>query len=177
MEHNNLNNFPELTTERLHLRQLSESDVQEIFLLRSDTLINRYLARKPCKTVADAMEFIQNIKKNSVFYWAIEQKGNQKLIGTICIFDISKTIKKGEIGFELLAAYQRKGIMREAAEKIIEYCLQVLELKTIDAYTHRDNESSINILKRLNFSNMNSFDADSNLILFRLNTGYKMTKN
>ena len=174
MEHRNLKTFPILTTERLTLRGLSDNDVQEIFLLRSDALINKYLDRQPGKTLQDAFEFIEKIKKNSLSYWAIAQKGNEKLIGTICLFDVSEELKKCEIGYELLTEYQRKGIMREAAERIIDYAIQTLGLETIDAYTHKENQSSTNLLKELKFMSTNSVDEkNSNLILFRLTPGTK----
>ena len=174
MEHTNLKTFPILKTERLTLRQLSENDVQEIFTLRSDAIINKYLDRKPSKTLEDALEFIEKIEKNSLSYWAIVQKGKQKLVGTICLFDISDELKKCEIGYELLTEYQGKGIMREAAKKIIEYSTQTLGLKTIDAYTHKDNQSSSNLLNELNFKSTDRDDeANSNLILFRLDISNK----
>ena len=170
MVQGNLKTLPKLTTEKLILRELSDSDVQEIFLLRSDSLINKYLDRKPCKTLEDAFGFIKNIKNNSFSYWAITQKGNDRLVGTICLFNISNEEKKCEIGYELLTEYQGKGIMREAAKKIIEFSIKTLGLKTIDAYTHKDNESSTNLLKELQFKIMESVDETNlNLILFRLN--------
>lgn len=151
------------------LRQLSNADVQEIYLLRSDTLINKYLDRPPCKTLEDALEFIEKIKNNSLSYWAISQNGNEKLVGTICLFDVSEKLKKCEIGYELLTEYQGKGIMREAAKKIIEYSIQTLGIKTIDAYTHKNNQSSTNLLKELKFKGTDRVDeTNSKLILFRL---------
>lgn len=166
-----MKSFPTLTTEKLILRQLSDRDVQEIYLLRSDTLINKYLDRKPCKSLEDALEFIQKIKNNSRSYWAIEQKGIDKLVGTICLFEVSEEQKKCEIGYELLTNYQGKGIMREAAKKIIEYSIHTLGIKTIDAYSHEANRSSANLLKELNFKTVNSDEANSKLILFRLKIG------
>jgi len=59
--------------------------------------------------------------------------------------------------------------MREAAKKIIEYSIQTLGLKTIEAYTHKDNQSSTKLLKELKFESTDSVDeTNSNLILFRL---------
>ena len=169
MEHRNLKTFPLLKTERLTLRQLSDSDAEEILLLRSDPLINKFLDRQPSKTLEDALEFINKIKNNSFSYWAIAQNGNEKLVGTICLFDVSEEQKKCEIGYELLTEYQGKGIMREAAKKIIEYSIQTLGLKKVDAYTHKDNLSSTNLLKELNFMHLYSMDEEnSNLHLFRL---------
>lgn len=167
----NLKTFPVLTTERLTLRQLAASDVQEIFILRSDTLINKYLGRQQSEALEDASEFIEKIKNNSLSYWAITQKDNDRLVGTICLFDISEELKKCEIGYELLTEHQGKGIMREAAKKILQYAIQKLGLKTIDAYTHKDNQSSNNLLKELNFKRTDSVDdTNSDLILFRLNS-------
>ena len=169
MEHRNLKTFPILTTDRLTLRQLSDSDVQEIFLLRSDTLTNKYLDRQPSKTLEDALEFIEKIKNNSLSYWAIAQKGNEKLAGIVCLFDISEELKKCEIGYELLTEYQGKGIMREAVKRVIEYSIHTLGLNTIDAYTHKDNQSSTNLLKELKFISTDSVEEkNSDLILFQL---------
>ena len=67
--------FPILITERLTLRQLVISDEQEIFTLRSDSEINKYLDRQVSNTIEDARNFInkvnENINKNDSLYWAI----------------------------------------------------------------------------------------------------------
>jgi RimJ/RimL family protein N-acetyltransferase len=170
MEHRNLQTFPILTTERLNLRQLSEHDAEETFLLRSDSLINRYLDRQPSRTLEDALQFIENIKNNSLSYWGIALKGNEKLIGTISLFDISADQKRCEIGYELLTEYQGQGIMREAAKKIIDYSVQTLGVKTIEAYTQKDNQASASLLKELGFSSTDVVDEkDASVMFFRLN--------
>lgn len=64
--------------------------------------------------------------------------------------------------------------MREAVNKIIEFAIQTLGLKAIDAYTHKDNQSSTNLLKALKFKSTENVDGtNSNLILFRLNISNK----
>ena len=50
--------FPILTTERLTLRQLVINDEQQIFTLRSDTEINKFLDRQISNTLDDARQFI-----------------------------------------------------------------------------------------------------------------------
>jgi [ribosomal protein S5]-alanine N-acetyltransferase len=165
--------FPTLTTERLTLRQPLESDVQEIFLLRSDPRVNKYLDRQPTKTEEEALSFIKkvhdNFKNNAGVYWAITKTDNEKLVGTICLFNFSDEGKKCEIGYELLPNYQRQGIMNEALKKIIEFTSQTLGLETIDAFTHRDNQSSTKLLQKFNFKETTIIDeANPNLIAFRL---------
>ncbi|MEZ4803768.1 MAG: GNAT family N-acetyltransferase [Gelidibacter sp.] len=161
--------FPILATERLTLRQLADSDIQDIYRLRSDRSINKYLDRPPSKSLEDALEFINKIKNNSLSYWAIAKKENEKLVGTICLFNVSEAQQTCEIGYELLTEYQGKGIMREAAKKIIEYATQTLGINTIDAYTHKDNQSSTKLLEELNFKNIGFDETNSDLMLFRLN--------
>jgi ribosomal-protein-alanine N-acetyltransferase len=110
-----------LKTERLTLRQLRSSDDKEIFALRSNDNVNKYLDRKPSKSIDDAKNFIQtineNIQRNDSIYWAITLNGTDKLIGTICLFDFSEDNSKAEIGYELLPDFQGKGIMQEALQK------------------------------------------------------------
>ena len=163
--------FPILTTERLKLRPLLESDAKEIFLLRSDTAINKFLDRKPDESLEDALNFIRNIKKNEFLYWAITQTQNGKLVGTICLFSVSQELKKCEIGYELLTHYQGQGIMNEAIRIIIKFAADKLGLKIIDACTHKDNQSSLKLLKKLNFVETEIIDElNPNLIIFRFLT-------
>jgi ribosomal-protein-alanine N-acetyltransferase len=164
---------PILITERLTLRQLSKSDSEQILQLRSDTEINKYLNRKPSKTIEDAQSFISSIIENSenqeLFYWAITKTEEEKLIGTICLFDFLNEQKKGEIGYELLTEYQRQGIMTEATKKVIAYATQTLGLKTIDASTHKENQSSIKLLQEIDFKPLDDINQENaNVRVFRL---------
>ena len=162
--------FPVLKTERLTLRQLTNSDDKEIFALRSDDNVNKYLDRKPSKSIDDAKNFIQtineNIQRNNSIYWAITLNGTDKLIGTICLFDFSKDNLKAEIGYELLPDFQGKGIMQEATSKVIDFGIQHIGLNSIEAYTHSENQSSTRLLEKLNFKRDSA--ADENFTIFKL---------
>jgi ribosomal-protein-alanine N-acetyltransferase len=92
--------------------------------------------------------------------------GTDKLIGTICLFDFSEDLSKAEIGFELLPHFQGKGIMQEAALKVIHFGFQHVGLKSIEAYTHSENQSSTRLLEKLNFKRESA--ADENFTIFKL---------
>ena len=162
--------FPVLKTERLTLRQLVSSDDNEIFALRSDDNINKYLDRKPSTSIDDAKTFIQtinkNIQRNESIYWAITLNGTDKLIGTICLFDFSDDNLKAEIGYELLPDFQGKGIMQEATSKVIDFGIQHIGLNSIEAYTHFKNQSSTRLLEKFNFKKHGA--GDNNLMIFKL---------
>ena len=163
-------NPPTLVTERLTLRPLSVNDATEIFLLRSDREINKFLDRKPSKTFEDALQFIKIILENrETFYWAITKTGEAELIGTICLFDFSNDKDKCEIGYELRTEFQGQGIMLEATKNVIQYAMETLGVKSIDAFTHKDNQSSTSLLQKLNFKDLGNILAENpDLILFRL---------
>lgn len=168
----NFTPFPILTTERLTLRQLSTDDRQDIFALRSDTEINKYLGREPSKTIDDAINFINkikdNIKNNNSIYWVISLTKTKTFVGTICLFDFSnETIKTKlytdeknscEIGYELMTKFQGQGIMKEATEKVIDYAFQTLQFQKIVAFTHNQNQNSTKLLAKFNF--LQSKEAD-----------------
>ena len=61
MINRNFSSFPILSTERLTLRQLAINDDQEIFKLRYDKEINKYLNREPSISNEDARIFIKKI--------------------------------------------------------------------------------------------------------------------
>ncbi len=172
MVHRNFKPFPVLKTERLTLRQLVNSDTHEIFALRSDANVNKYLNRKPGKSIDDAMIFIQtineNIQRNDSIYWAITLTGSNQLIGTICLFDFSDNNLKAEIGYELLPEFQGKGIMQEATSKVIDFGIQYIGLTSIEAYTHVENQQSTRLLEKFNFKK-HSVDGN-NLMTFKLIT-------
>ncbi len=170
MEGRNFKPFPVLKTERLVLRQLAGSDDNDIFALRSNDHVNKYLGRKPAKSLDDAKSFIktinENIQRNDSIYWAITLKGTDKLIGTICLFDFSDDNLKAAIGYELIPGFQGKGIMQEAASTVIDFGIHHIGLHSIEAYTHSENQRSTKLLEKFDFKK--NIAGDGNFMMFKL---------
>src|SRR5436190_22773343 len=97
--------FPVLATKRLTLRQVTMQDLDEVYFLRSDPAILKYLDREPAQSSDDAAAFINNIidlvTRNQAVTWAITLKENNKLIGTIGFWNITKEHFRAEIGYLL----------------------------------------------------------------------------
>ena len=179
MENRSFTPFPILTTERLTLRQLSTNDGQNIFALRSDTEINKYLDRAPSKKIEDAINFINqindNIQKKKSIYWVITLTKTKTFVGTICLFEFSNEINKCEIGYELLTNFQGQGIMKEATEKVIDHAFQKMGLQKIEAFTHNGNRNSTKLLEKLDF--IKSIEADKENPVFNIFTLTKSLDN
>ena len=147
--------FPILATERLIMRQLEIQDDNEIFFLRSDERVNKYLVAPIAQSAEEARAFIKKINTGILndewAYWGITLKNNNKLIGTICFWNISIEENKAEIGYVLHPDLQGKGIMQEAIHKVIEHGFEKMKLRTMDAVLNPDNARSIALLKRNGF--------------------------
>jgi ribosomal-protein-alanine N-acetyltransferase len=147
--------FPNLTTERLLLRQLILEDEATIFKLRSDESVSKFLTRPLCKTIEEARAFINKINtgihNNEWLYWVLTMKNNNALIGTICLWNISKEHARAEVGFELFPDSQGKGFMQEALTAVLDHVFNILQLHSIEAVVSPGNLSSIKILEKNNF--------------------------
>lgn len=155
MPPNRFNPFPMLTSERLILRKIANSDDQAIFLLRSDVDLNKYIARtlmtNPSEVEAWITRINTSVDKGENVNWAITLKDTGAFAGLICLWNFSEDNTVAETGYQLLADYQGKGIMDEALNSVLEYGFKTLGLKSIEAFTHKQNTGSIKLLEKQNF--------------------------
>src|SRR5687768_5785705 len=147
--------FPDLYTERLVLRQLRLTDDNEIMVLRSDEKILQFLTLSKCNSLAEAKEFIEKInnyiKNNESIYWGITEKNSETIIGTICLWNISKENFRAEIGYVLHPDFHGRGFMSEAMDVVLYYGFNKMKLHSLEAHVHPDNNSSINLLQKKGF--------------------------
>lgn len=175
MEKLNFTSFPTIETERLILRQLDIKDANDIFVLRTDEEVSKFLERRTINTIEQAEQFINKmnngISMSEWIFWAIGLKNDSRLIGTICLWGFSEENSNAEIGYELMPNYQGKGIMQEAIESVIKYGFETLKLKSLSAYAHKDNLKSIALLERNDFVDETHKDKNNALghdIIYRL---------
>ncbi len=144
-----------LETERLILKDINESHVEDILRIRSNEVINQFVVRNSPKNNYDALQFILTIKErtknNQTVYLGISLKDQPNLIGTICLWNFSEDRKTAEVGYELLPKYHRQGIMSEALKAILDFGFNELHLDVIVATTHTFNENSKGILLKHDF--------------------------
>ncbi|NMR34511.1 GNAT family N-acetyltransferase [Chryseobacterium aquaticum] len=144
-----------LETERLILKPIDESNVEDILKIRSNKTTNQFVKRIPPKNNYDALDFILTIKKrvqnNETFYFGITYKNQQNLLGTICLYRFSEDRTEAEVGYELLPDYHRKGIMSEALSTVLNFGFNELNLQKILAFTNKFNENSKGLLLKHDF--------------------------
>lgn len=151
----NFTPFPNLSTERFRLRQLRIEDDNEVFAIRSDENVAEYLDRPKAISIDDARQFIMKINdgiaKNVWIYWAIVPQNDNKLVGTICFWNISEDKSTAEIGFELSPDAQGKGIMQEVLPEIIKYGFEKMNLQAIEGDVDPQNIKSMKLMEKYGF--------------------------
>ena len=151
----NFTPFPVLETERLTLRELNLDDAKAIFGLRTNKEINEFIDRKILNNLSESRAFIDLISNlasnNEGVFWVLQSKSNHQLIGTIGLRNFEDEENYAEIGYELDPSYHQRGFMNEAFEAILKFGFENLGLKTIEAFTHHNNNASITLLKKQQF--------------------------
>lgn len=151
----NFNPFPEIQTERLFLRRITNEDTPEVFVLRSDENVMKYIDRPRAKVAEDAMALIEKINTaidaNEGINWGITLRGEKKVIGMISFHRIEKENYRGEIGYLLNTNYHRKGIMQEAIAAVLHFGFYHLNFHSIEAKINPANKASQQILEKNGF--------------------------
>ncbi len=151
----NFKPFPVLETNRLILRQITQADVNEMFVFRSDEKMMQYIDRPRAKNIQDAVEHIQKVtdseNANDGIAWGITLKPSDKMIGFIGFWRMEKENYRSEIGYMLHYDFHRKGIMQEAISKVVDFGFKELKFHSINANVNPANEASIKLLEKNNF--------------------------
>ncbi len=149
--------FPVLKTERLRLRQITSADVDDWLAILSQPDVNRYLVDVDPASV-NHMHVLEIIGWTGKIYregtgirWAVTLKPSDTLIGTCGFHRYNAAHCRAEVGYELSAAYWRKGIMTEAARAVLDYCFDDLDLHRVEADVTAGNMASADLLKKLGF--------------------------
>ena len=160
----NFEPFPTITTDRLVLRKLKDSDAPEIFILRSDERILQFIDIAKANSIGDALAFIHKINnfinENKSMYWGIASKDDDKLIGTICFWNILEDHYRAEVGFAMHPNHQGKGLMSEALAAVVNYAFNDVKLHSLEGRVHPSNTASIKLMERNKFIREAYFKED-----------------
>ncbi|APZ47889.1 N-acetyltransferase [Polaribacter reichenbachii] len=168
-------NFPEIKTERLLLREATFKDINSVYELRSSKEINKFVGTKRVKNLEEAKDFIEvcnNLyQKEKRIFWLIAYQ--TQVIGSIVLHQIDIPKNYAEIGYKLKPEFQQKGLMTEAMQSVLGFGKSKMKLKTIEAFTHKNNLASIALLEKLDFV----FQPNRKCKTFDFNRIYKLEIN
>ncbi|WP_034061251.1 GNAT family N-acetyltransferase [Lacinutrix jangbogonensis] len=141
-----LSNFKNPETERIVFTNSNMEDVDLVFALRSSPIVRKYIMQplftKQEEAIAHINKLTHFLEDDKSISWTLTDKVLNEKIGSICLWNFSEDRKTAEVGYDLLPEYFRKGYMSEAIQAVIQFGFKALNLNTIEAFTHVDNESS-----------------------------------
>lgn len=152
----------EITTQRLMLRNLINSDAEALYAIRSNPKTFQYVEGNPYVDIDRAARFIKNVKKDietgEVHFWGIQPLNGDKIIGTVCLWNFENmpienqlNYLRAEIGYEVHPDHWGTGYANEAVAGMIVFAKTQMPIHTLIAITHKDNLASIALLKKQAF--------------------------
>ncbi len=165
-------NTPTLKTERLILRKFTESDLDSIYRIFSDTDVNEFLPWFPLKTIEDAKTFYmkqyeKKYKQEKAYNYAICLKENNRPVGCI---NVSMN-ENYDFGYGLSKELWSKGIAIEASKAVIEQ-LKKDNIPYITATHDINNPKSGEVMQKLGMKYQYSYEEQWQpkdiLVVFRM---------
>lgn len=148
--------FPCLESDRLLFREFSLMDSNDLFQIRSDDDVMRFMDTYKLESVTDAENFIKSINESfndkTGINWAIIEKQSGIFIGYFGFWRIIHQHCRAEIGYALKPKFWNKGYMAETMKTMIEFGFDKLKIHSIEANVNPDNTSSIKLLEKTGFS-------------------------
>lgn len=147
--------FPELTTERLALKQILPGDQLFIFEGLSNRAVIPFYGVRYDTFEATSVQmdwYEQMMVKGTGLSWKIVDKNSGMPMGVISVYHYKKEHNKAELGFWLLPAYWKRGFMQEALKAIIPYWQRQKKIHRMEAFIEVENISSIRVMERAGFT-------------------------
>lgn len=140
-----------ISSERVLLRSIQETDLEAIYSYRSLKEVARYQYWEPFtkEQTADFIEKNKNADFNKKEKWiglAIINKENDKLIGD-CSISVDKD--KAEIGCNTSPEYQHKGFAKEVLSLLFDYYFNTIGIDEIFGITDSENTASIRLMESM----------------------------
>ena len=142
---------PELTTDRLLLRNFNLEDVQETQVLAGDYNVSKTTLNIPFPYLAGmAEEWINTLAKiwetKTGATYAITLNENDQLVGAIGLANIDES--QAELGYWIGEQYWRKGNCSEAAKAVINFSFEHLGMNSIVAEHLISNPASGKVMEK-----------------------------
>ncbi|HLC83766.1 MAG TPA: GNAT family N-acetyltransferase [Bacteroidia bacterium] len=167
--------MPIISTSRLELLEICETDAPFILELFNTPSWLKYIGDRNLRTEEDAKSYIINrlipgYKLWGFGFYLTRLKENNVPIG-ICGIVKRDFLEHVDIGFAFLPQYEGKGFGYESASAVMHYAQTTLGIKAIAGITNSNNKSSIALLEKLGlkFSKMILLPSETEEIMLFVN--------
>lgn len=147
--------LPTLAGERVRLRGFRENDLQDLYAVHSDPVVNRYWSFPAWTDPAQALDYLATAiaarDAGRMLCWAIAERDGDHLIGAITLSAIDRTQGRAEIGYALRSDRWGRGYAQEALRLVLRHAFDGLSLRRVEADIDPRNGASCQSVERLGF--------------------------
>jgi [ribosomal protein S5]-alanine N-acetyltransferase len=160
-----------IETPRLILREVWDSDENDMFEMDSDPEVHKYIQNNPIKSIEQIRNIISRFKKqyedNNIGILTVTDKITGECLGWTGIKFVNQSVNNHinfyELGYRFKRKHWGKGYAMEAAKAVVDYVFTELNAETIFAQTDVKNISSKKVLENLGFIHLEVFDDEGDL--------------
>lgn len=143
-----------LDTDRCHIRETVERDVDAFYAIYSEPSITAYmeaLYRDPDKERAYIREYIERVYGFYDFgVWTVIERESGQIIGRAGL-SYREGFEEPELGFVIGVPWQRKGYAYEVCAAILNYGRKEFGFEKIQAFVEPGNTPSLRLCEKLGF--------------------------
>lgn len=144
----------DLTTDRLVMRPIGDSDFAELHAILIERGVRRYLCDDVIIPESQTREFIETSRRllaeEKAGLWGVRTKTAPALLGFVGFWYFHQP-RRLELLFAMSERVWRRGYAREASRRMIVYGRETLGMPSILASTDTPNVASVGLLKGMGF--------------------------
>ncbi|MBB6626369.1 GNAT family N-acetyltransferase [Nocardioides sp. KIGAM211] len=146
---------PTLTTDRLLLRPVADTDADDLFTLQSDAHVLRYWDSPPWQDPARAQRFIATSRElaeeGSGARLVLERTEDGAFLGWCSLTKWDPVHRSASMGYCLAESAWGQGYATEAGRAVLQWAFATLDLNRVQAETDTRNVASRRVLEKLGF--------------------------
>ena len=148
--------FPHIVTDKVILRKIEDTDIEELFEIYSNENVFTYIpgdTKKNKDTVQNMIgHFERDFNKHKMIFLGISlPEAPKEIVGVAEIFEYDDKVNMITIGYRLNERYWGKGIATQTVKAMVDYLFNTVGINRIQAFVMPANEKSQKVLEKNKF--------------------------
>ena len=143
-------------TDQLLIRETVDSDISELYRIGTDQAVRKYIAPMQPTLEEEIVYTKAYVRHMYAFYdfglWTVLEKdayGQERVIGRAGLFPSERLAGQIEMGYMIAPECQGNGYGKEAAETVLRYAFNVLDLEEVHLFVEKENKASVKLAETL----------------------------
>ena len=143
-------------TDQLLIRETIDSDIPELYRIGTDQAVRKYIAPMQPTLEEEIVYTKAYVRHMYAFYdfglWTVLEKndsGQERVVGRAGLFPSERLGGQIEMGYMIAPECQGNGYGKEAAETVLRYAFNVLDLEEVHLFAEKENKASVKLAETL----------------------------